>query len=962
MAVNDKQQIENKTMNTKNRNTGVIRPLVNFGIVVLCAVAAPVLSWADTYKHKVQYLESTGTQYIDTGIIPAATTGCRITYEFMSLVDTDDCLDMIVGVTDGNLRCYPVALMYVGGANTGRKDKTKDVLCERYMYHEDIPSRGERYASRTRHTVLFNGAGRRLFVDGSYLGSYTSVLNGTKPFYFFAYNNNGSPKSYSASRIYGCKFFNNSTGALIARFIPVVDDDDRPAMFEEVEGKLHYNLGTGEFIAGPRKEEPWYIVEHIESSGGEYIDTGIIPSQDTMFRAIYEYMSVVAGVGSASQCDMIAGVSKGGSYYPVSINYKYRKEGANVVKYERYITPGSTLLANHPARTRHALVFNDANRGLFVDGAYHGTFNSFNKAITGSCYLFASNANGSPDHYAAVRNYGCEFVTNGALVASFLPAVAASGAVCMYDDYSGKNFYNRGTGAFTAGRIVSPVVTLDLSGRTDLAAGMKVFDFNVRPSYGTVFALDAATAANYDAQVQSDGVYLAAKGAGGEAANVITVTGSTVAQFKAGEMPTCASVVLSGTVTLADDCDWTGLGTLVIPDGVVIDLAGHDLTLSGFTALPHSAAVITDSSAAGAGGNLRVVVADGELVMNDRVALLGSLRLVKEGPGRFIAALPRQQYTGGTEIVGGTLTFGTDLYPLGQKNAVVKVSPGAVLDLGGRCNIETSVYNYDLAGTLRMSTKARKNGYSNAYKILGTAFSLSANATIEGEGFYFASASTSPLTLALNGYELTINVQNIDNTTSGYIGMGAFADDGNGGKIVVVNGETEWLSGGGFSDSVAVEYRSPAYFRINNSNVAFYDFTYSSGWWSNGYTKKVKLYGTYHAGSIRPPIEVQNGATLDLSSLDAPLDANAVAGTSGAMTFVSGTSEIPSTVNVNLAGRTGLREFTKSEEPYLFIWSSLPQGVTFVLDEETYANHYRIVPDEIGLRIKSVIGFTILLK
>lgn len=473
-----------------------------------------------------------------------------------------------------------------------------------------------------------------------------------------------------------------------------------------------------------------------------------------------------------------------------------------------------------------------------MDGAYHGTFNSFNKAITGSCYLFASNANGSPDHYAAVRNYGCEFVTNGALVASFLPAVAASGAVCMYDDYSGKNFYNRGIGAFTAGRIVSPVVTLDLSGRTDLAAGMKVFNFNVRPSYGTVFALDAATAANYDAQVQSDGVYLAAKGAGGEAANVITVTGSTVAQFKAGEMPTCTSVVLSGTVTLADDCDWTGLGTLVIPDGVVIDLAG----------------------------------------------------------------------------------------------------------------------------TLRMSTKARKNGYSNAYKILGMAFSLSANATIEGEGFYFASASTSPLTLALNGYELTINVQNIDNTTSGYIGMGAFADDGNGGKIVVVNGETEWLSGGGFSDSVAVEYRSPAYFRINNSDVAFYDFTYSSGWWSNGYTKKVKLYGTYHAGSIRPPIEVQNGATLDLSSLDAPLDANAVAGTSGAMTFVSGTSEIPSTVNVNLAGRTGLRELTKSEEPYVIIWSSLTQGVTFVLDEETYANHYRIVPDEIGLRIKSVIGFTILLK
>ena len=928
-------------------------------IAAIC-VAAALPSWADTYKYKVQYLESTGTQYINTGVLPSTTTGCRITYEFMSLVDTTDCIDMVAGVTDGKLSCYPVALMYTNGRNP----KTKDVLCERYTYASNIPSSGERYASRTRHTVSFNGTGRMLFVDGAYLGKYTDTKNGTMPFFLFAYSDKGTVKGRSASRIYSCEFFNNTTGAVIARFIPVVDNNDRPALFDEVGNVLYYNLGTGEFTAGPRKDEPWYFVEYIQSSGTQYIDTGVIPARGTSFAAKYEYISMVQG---SVECDMIAGVnSNGGAYYPVGIDYSKRTQGADVIRYERYVTPGTTLYLTQPTRTSHSVLFNDSSYRVFVDGAYLGVMSKFTKTLAHPCHLFAYNASGTASSPSAARNFGCEFRNSGTLLAEFIPAVAKDGngaaLPCMYNNYAGTNHLNQGTGAFTTGRIVSPVVPLDLSERTDLAAGLKVFDFTVRPSYGTVFTLDAATAADYDAQVLSDGVYLAAKGAGGAAANVITVTGSTSAQFKAGEMPTCASVVLFDKVTLAADCDWTGLGTLVIPDGVTIDLAGHDLTLAGISAPPCATAVITDSSATGSGGRLKIVVPDDDLVVNDRVALFGSLRLVKDGPGRFIAALPRQQYTGGTEIVDGTLTFGTDQYPLGPKNAVVKVGPDGVCDLGGRCNVNTCVYNYDLAGTLRMSTKARANGYNAAYKILGTAFSLSGNATIEGEGFYFASASTSPLTLVLNGYDLTFNVQDIDSSTRGYIGMGAFNDDGNGGRLIVVHGETEWLGGGGFDRSVAVEYYSPAFLRISNSDVKVYNFTHDSGWWSGGYTYKVKLYGTYHEGNIRPPIEVQSGATLDLAALNAPLNANAVANTSGAMTFVSGTAETPSVVNVALAGRTDLRTLAKSANPYVVTWASQPTNVEFVLDAQSHADGYRIYPEDGGLRLKRITGFMILVR
>ena len=92
---------------------------------------------------------------------------------------------------------------------------------------------------------------------------------------------------------------------------------------------------------------------------------------------------------------------------------------------------------------------------------------------------------------------------------------------CMYERCGETNHYNKGTGTFKVGRIISHEVVLDLSARNDLAAGLKVLSFEERPSYGTVFTLDAATAAVYDATVGVDGVYLATKGTGGDRKSVV---------------------------------------------------------------------------------------------------------------------------------------------------------------------------------------------------------------------------------------------------------------------------------------------------------------------------------------------------------------------------------------------------------------------------------------------------------
>ena len=92
-------------------------------------------------------------------------------------------------------------------------------------------------------------------------------------------------------------------------------------------------------------------------------------------------------------------------------------------------------------------------------------------------------------------------------------------------------------------------------------------------------------------------------------------------------MPLCADETISANTTLVEDRIIDGV--LTIAEGVTIDLAGYKLT-AHFAGQPESAATITSSTA---GGELHAIV--DEAYNNDKIALTGSLKLVKEGGGTW---------------------------------------------------------------------------------------------------------------------------------------------------------------------------------------------------------------------------------------------------------------------------------------------------------------------------------------
>lgn len=385
--------------------------------------------WPSGYV-KVEYLESTGTQWINTGYKLWSTTNWKfdIRFSYTSVGSKDGILlGVLSTVATYKYRVLTgsadlVMTMPTFGSRTIasaiQANTVYDLKCSNYLPYFESYLDGT-LKNRLNQSATASGSNLAVFHDAN--TTYTNLVG----------------------RIYGLKLWAGDNESLVADLQPCVRlSDGKPGMYDLVRRQFFTNAGTGEFLIGPTIQIPdaYQPVQYLESTGTQYIDTGIEGKNGLDISA--QFMSadilqtrILASSDGTKRLGLLASSTTG------AIVNQY--DTVNKVLSD-YVLDTTTI---HSLRNKNGILFYD---GAQVDTATTATF------TTGkNLYLFASNSTTVTTAY--VKIYGAMISDNGALVRYFVPCYRKSDSVAgMYDIVNDVFYTNSGTGTFWVGPSLLP--------------------------------------------------------------------------------------------------------------------------------------------------------------------------------------------------------------------------------------------------------------------------------------------------------------------------------------------------------------------------------------------------------------------------------------------------------------------------------------------------------------------------
>ena len=287
--------------------------------------------------------------------------------------------------------------------------------------------------------------------------------------------------------------------------------------------------------------------------------------------------------------------------------------------------------------------------------------------------------------------------------------------------------------------------------------------------------------------------------------------------------------------------------------------------------------------------------------VNDTVSFTGNMKVVKKGVGTYVAAQGGQTYTGGTEVLGGLLRCGQQgsYKPLGADSSTVVITTNGTFDINGKLNLNN--YAFVLAGGLITNSVDQGTVYNNSCMADVT---LTADSSLVTGGRYAFAQKTNDVwhsRLDLAGHTLTIKAP----TAFYFRGVEAVSPG-----TIELHGPRLLEFIGNDSDLLKVNMvvTDGGLLRVNNGRVIkLGDYV------SNAETEedspsynvgKLEVYGTFTPNTdYFRGLELQNGATIDLSGRTTPMPCQSLIGTNCVDAAKNVTFATNATINVTWNGR-----------------------------------------------------------
>ena len=246
-----------------------------------------------------EYIESSGTQYIDTGFKPNQDT--RVVADF-ELTSSYSSIRGIFGVRDTNSASAPkMFVFWNSGSSAFRSDyfgTNRPVSISPIL---------DRYVVDKNKNVTTIGT--ESIRNSASSGQCTNDL------FIFCVNAAGSANYFAPCRLWSCQVYDN--GTLIRDYIPCSNPSGEVGLYDQVNGEFYGNAGTGTFSHGPIATPPapqnlrqtgktletislaWDVVETADGyklyrdgvliatqTATSYTDTGLLPSESYTYQVL----------------------------------------------------------------------------------------------------------------------------------------------------------------------------------------------------------------------------------------------------------------------------------------------------------------------------------------------------------------------------------------------------------------------------------------------------------------------------------------------------------------------------------------------------------------------------------------------------------------------------------------------------------------------------------------------------
>ena len=365
----------------------------------------------------INYIQSTGTQYIDSGVVETADTAIDCSFDIVS-----------------------PASDYVFGSKQNSQNMTYNAFFNNnafeYNYVDIINDSSISFSSVTISQNV-TGTKNKIVITDSNLGAVEYEKSIGTPqnetiLICAIRKNDGSIRPYGGKlRI---KYFKiKQKGELIRDFTPCKNPSGEVGLYDYVTKAFYGNAGGGSL------PDSYTELEYLQSSGTQYIDTGFKPNNNSKIVTTLQFVS------SSSGNKFCFGARTSNNVGRFSLGYTFGSGGGWFFGHGAAVTTVNTT----SSPTDKTSVVIDKNVCTIAGQSATATPSTF--STTQNLVLFADNEGGKVGQNGAIKLYDCSIYDNGTLVRNFVPARNSSGAIGLYDTVNGIFYTNAGSGTFTAG-------------------------------------------------------------------------------------------------------------------------------------------------------------------------------------------------------------------------------------------------------------------------------------------------------------------------------------------------------------------------------------------------------------------------------------------------------------------------------------------------------------------------------